>query len=309
MGSQMAAIVLALSAALSWGSGDFAGGFAARRLNQFQVLFLTALSSLLMLVLAGLVAQESLPSLHSLIFAALAGISGAFGLASLYRGLSIGNAALVAPVTGVIAAIIPVLTGLALEGIPGVVQFIGITLALLGIWMVTRFSAEEHIPEDPAKNPGGGNASTVLAGGENASFSPWHLRHSAPGLAILAGIGFGGFLALIAQVEQEQVFVPLIVAKTASVLFAMGVVWSRKQSLPKPNRSPVALLSGVLDAGGNMFYLFATQFTRLDTAAILASFYPVATVLLSNIILKERVSSQQWIGILFCIGAIMLLSM
>jgi drug/metabolite transporter (DMT)-like permease len=305
----MAAIVLALSAALSWGSGDFAGGFAARRLNQFQVLFLTALSSLLMLVLAGLVAQESLPSLHSLIFAALAGISGAFGLASLYRGLSIGNAALVAPVTGVIAAIIPVLTGLALEGIPGVVQFIGITLALLGIWMVTRFSAEEHIPEDPAKNPGGGNASTVLAGGENASFSPWHLRHSAPGLAILAGIGFGGFLALIAQVEQEQVFVPLIVAKTASVLFAMGVVWSRKQSLPKPNRSPVALLSGVLDAGGNMFYLFATQFTRLDTAAILASFYPVATVLLSNIILKERVSSQQWIGILFCIGAIMLLSM
>ena len=149
----------------------------------------------------------------------------------------------------------------------------------------------------------------MLAGGENASFSPWHLRHSAPGLAILAGIGFGGFLALIAQVEQEQVFVPLIVAKTASVLFAMGVVWSRKQSLPKPNRSPVALLSGVLDAGGNMFYLFATQFTRLDTAAILASFYPVATVLLSNIILKERVSSQQWIGILFCIGAIMLLSM
>ncbi len=271
--------MFALAAAISWGGGDFCGGYAARRINQFQVLFLTSISSLLLMLLLALILGESLPSPSSLVFAIMAGVSGALGLAALYRGLSIGNAAIVAPVAGVIGAIIPVIAGMVVQGFPGFAPLVGFVLASLGIGFVTRQS--------------NGNREIM-----NASF----------GLAILAGIGFGGFLALIAQIEGQQVFSPLVVAKLASVLLASILIWKSKQQLPKLSTSYLALISGLLDAGGNMLYLYATRFTRLDIAAVLSSLYPAGTVLLSMLILKEKISPIQWLGVALCLAAIMLIS-
>ena len=124
------------------------------------------------------------------------------------------------------------------------------------------------------------------------------------GLAILAGIGFGGFLALIAQTDGGQIFTPLVISKFASLVLAIFLVRTRGLPLPKPTDFPVAILSGFLDTGGNILYLFATQFTRLDIAALLSSFYPAGTVLLSSLILKEKISSQQWFGVSTCVAAI-----
>ena len=103
----MIGILLALAAAASWGAGDFYGGLASRKLHQFQVLLLTTYSSLILLVLFALIWREQFPSVHNIIIALVAGISGALGLSALYKGLSLGSAALVAPVSGVLGAVVP----------------------------------------------------------------------------------------------------------------------------------------------------------------------------------------------------------
>jgi len=272
-------IFLALTASISWGSGDFSGGFASRRFSQFQVLFLATLSSLGVLTLLAVLSGEGLPSASSTVYAVLAGISGALGLSALYTGLSKGKAALVAPVAGVLGAFVPMIIGIIKAGSPSSPQLIGFGLALVGIWLVAR----TNDADDPNKSGG--------------------LR-----LAVLAGIGFGGFLGLIALVDQDQVFAPLVLSKLASICIAVILLWSSKQSLPRLTSSPIALLSGFLDAGGNMLYLLATHFTRLDVVAVLASLYPAVTVLLSNILLKEKSSLKQWLGVLLCMAAIILIT-
>jgi len=275
----MIGILFSLSASLSWGAGDFCGGLAARKINQFQVLLLTTSSSLLLLILFAIFGNESMPSTADIILAVIAGVSGSLGLAALYKGLSLGNTALVAPVAGVIGAVIPTLAGIAVEGLPGILTMTGFALAIAGIWLLSR-------PKDGSS----------------------HLAADGLGLAILAGIGFGGFLALIAQIKGEQIFTPLVFSKFASLVLAVLLIRIGRQPLPKPSASPVALLSGFLDAGGNILYLFATQNTRLDIAALLSSLYPAATVLLSSLILKEKISLPQWFGVSACVVAIMLIT-
>jgi len=280
MSTNIVGALIALAAAISWGGGDFSGGYAARKFHQFQVLFLSSLSSLLTLLILTLVRGEGAPSLSDAIFAILAGTSGALGLAAFYKGLSIGNTAIVAPVGGVIGSIIPVIVGIFIQGFPGYPALIGFALALFGIWLVTK-----------------------IKDGSDSNLK------SSLGLATLAGLGFGGFLTLIAQVDGEQIFSPLVVAKFTSLLLAFILIRKNKQFIPKFNRSGTALLSGVLDAGGNMLYLLAIQFTRLGMAAVLSSLYPAVTVLLSTFILKEKTSSSQWIGVALCITAIMLIAL
>ena len=276
----MIGIAFALASALSWGAGDFCGGLASRKINQFQVLLLTTSSSLLLLILFAVIGKESIPSTGNIIIAVIAGICGSLGLAALYRGLSLGNSALVAPVAGVIGAIIPTLIGLFIEGLPSYLTLTGFALSIAGIWLVAR-------------SKDGNN----------------HFAKDGLGLAILAGIGFGVFLALIAQIEGEQIFTPLVISKLASLVLAIVLINMRRLPFPKPTGSPIAILSGFLDAGGNVWYLFATHYVRLDIAALLSSLYPAGTVLLSSLILKEKISLQQWIGVSACIVAIMLITL
>jgi drug/metabolite transporter (DMT)-like permease len=275
----MLGIIFALTASSSWGAGDFCGGLASRKINPFQVLLLTTASSLLLMVLFSFLRKESLPEVDDLIIAIIAGISGALGLAALYSGLSLGNSALVAPVAGVIGAIVPTLVGIFIEGLPGILVLAGFALSMAGIWLVARTNQGHD-----------------------------HITRKGLGFAGLAGIGFGGFLALIAQLEGDQIFTPLVFSKLASLVLAILLVRMRNLRFIRPAESPIAIWSGFLDAGGNVFYLFATQHIRLDIAALLSSLYPAATVLLSNLLLKEKLSMQQWAGVSICITAIMLIT-
>jgi drug/metabolite transporter (DMT)-like permease len=279
MQTPLLGILLSLTAALSWGGGDFSGGLATRKINQFQVMFLSAPTSLGVLLVCGLVLEAGLPSGRDAILSLSAGVLGAAGLASLYRGLSTGSAALVAPVAGVVGAIVPTTVGMLIEGFPEPRKVVGFGFALLGIWLVARI----RDPKAPRS-------------------------HAHLGLAIFAGINFGGFMVLIAQVSDAQVFIPLVLAKLGSFLLALAVVWVGKTSLPKLKGSSLALVSGLFDAGGNVFYLFATHFTRLDVAVVLSSLCPAVTVLLSIAILKEKVSPHQWAGVIACLVAIGLIS-
>ncbi len=270
-------LLLALLSALVWGSGDFAGGVATRRGNQFQVLALSAFSGVVMLSALALV-RETLPSPSSLAWAGVAGLTTALGITSLYQGLAGGGAAMVAPIAAVVTAVIPVIFTAFTAGPPSASQFLGFVAALVGIWLVTRTPTGEQISSRSLK------------------------------LALLAGTAFGAFLIVIAQVEGRLVFAPLAVARTVTLVTALLLLRLRGAALPSPASNHMALLAGVLDAGGNVFFVLAQQRTRLDVAAVLSSLYPVATVALASVVWKERVSASQWAGIASCLIAVGLMA-
>ncbi|NUM47744.1 MAG: DMT family transporter [Anaerolineales bacterium] len=272
-------LFFALTSAFVWGSGDFSGGFATRKSNPYHVLALSTFSGIGLLVVCALIWGEAFPAWKSVGWAILAGAWGMVGLAALYRALSKDDAARVAPVSAVIGAALPVGFSALTLGLPAPLKLVGFALAFVGIWLVSQGETKAH----PFSRPG------FL-------------------LACLAGVGFGGYFILIAQVEAGKVFTPLVIARTTAFLISMGIVRFYRLPFPKLNSSPIGLLAGVLDAGGNIFYLLAQQYARLDVVVVLASLFPATTVLLSAVLLKEKVSRGQWVGVAVCLLAIVLIS-
>ncbi len=273
-------IFFALTSAAVWGSGDFSGGFATRRSSQYHVLALSAFSGIVLLVALAIFGREAWPSPAGWLWAGLGGVSGALGIACLYRALSLGHAAAVAPTTAVISAVLPVVVGALSAGLPGASQLAGFAVAVPGLWLVSA----------PAQDgPKVSRPELVLA--------------------VLAGLGFGGFFVFIGQVERGYVYTPLVIARSLTLITGLLLIVGRRLPLPALNSNPIALLAGVLDAGGNIFYVLARQYTRLDIAAVLSSLYPAATVLLAWLVLKERIARRQWIGALLCVAAVALIAL
>ncbi len=271
-------VLLAIGSALVWGSGDFCGGRAATKSDPFQVLALAGLSGIVLLLVASRVVGEPLALDRSLLWAAAAGVAGGSGIVALYSGLAVGSAATVAPLAAVAAAVMPVLFAALTLGPPRLVQIAGFALALVGIWLVAR--ATPH--------------------GESS--------RAGVRFGMLAGLGFGAFLILIAQVELQAVYVPLAVARVMMLLTAVSVMATRGTPFPGLFSNPIALLAGCLDAGGNVLYLLARQHVRVDIAAVLSSLYPVSTVVLARMVTREPVTRTQWVGAAVCLAAVALIT-
>jgi drug/metabolite transporter (DMT)-like permease len=278
MPANLLGIFFALTSAAVWGGGDFSGGQAARKSHQYQVLMLAALSGIVMLVVCAILRGEGVPTGRSLFWGAMAGSAGALGMAALYKALSMGNTASVAPMSAIVCALLPVLFGMITAGLPKTAQLAGFGLAFIGIFLLSR-------------SPKAGD----------------QIFRKGLLLAFLSGIGFGGFFIFISLVEKGEVFTPILVARLVTLI--ISIIMLRVNRLPTPGltSNPLALLAGILDTGGNIFFLLATQFTRLDIAALLSSFYPAGTVLLAAIILKEKVSRAQLAGIILCLLALTLI--
>jgi drug/metabolite transporter (DMT)-like permease len=272
-------IFFALTSAFIWGGGDFTGGYATRRNSQYHVLTLSAFSGLVVLVLAALFWREGFPSGWSILWSMLGGAAGALGIAALYRALSQERAVSIAPTTAIIGAAVPVIFNAFFQGLPPSTKLLGFGLALAGIWLVST-------------------SSTTSTKVSRQGFL----------LACLAGIGFGGFFVFLGLVEPGKIFTPLIIARCLTFLTGLALVRLNRLPLPSLGSNPIALLAGVLDAGGNLFYVLAKQYTRLDIAAVLASLYPASTVLLASLLLKEKVSRTQGLGVLICLAAIALIT-
>src|SRR5205085_12672642 len=134
-------------------------------------------------------------------------------------------------------------------------------------------------------------------------------RPEGIGLALLAGCGFGLFFILISRVNHAETFWPLAVARLTAVLSMLVIVLIRQQpKLPSLSVAPLILLAGALDAIGNAFFVLAAHAGRLDIAAVLSSLYPAATVLLAALVLRERVTRIQGIGIVIALLAVPLIS-
>jgi drug/metabolite transporter (DMT)-like permease len=114
---------------------------------------------------------------------------------------------------------------------------------------------------------------------------------------------------LIAQVDEAALFSPLVFVKLAALIFGVIVLQIQRKGLPSLSENPLALLSGVLDTGGNLFFLMAARATSLAVAAVLASMYPAVTVALSVVILHQPVNRRQGLGVILCVGAVALISL
>lgn len=273
------AAAFGLASALGWGSGDFCGGLAARRSAALLVVLVSELSGVAILIGLAFFLAEPVPRTMDLFWGGAAGIIGTMGLVSLYRGLATSPMGVVAPVSAVVTAIVPLMFGFLLEGIPGTRQLLGFAIAIVAVWLISR-------------PPQGGEV---------------RLHHL--GLPVLAGLGFGVFLILIDHVSDRSIVWPLVSSRFSSLaMLFLLVAFMRHREWPTLRQLPLMILAGLCDVGGNTFYALAAQIGRLDTAAVLSSLYPAVTVVLARIVLKERLGSQQWIGVAIAMVAILLIA-
>jgi len=283
MSSDLVTALLGLASAAAWGAGDFSGGLAARRSPLLGVLALGQGAGVVLIALLGMARREAAPSAASLGWALAAGAAAAVGLAALYRGLAIGRMAVVAPISAVLSAALPVAWGVLSEGLPPATRLAGFALALGGIWLVGRSG-------EPGQ-PGAGREGLLLA--------------------LVAGTCFGAFLILMHLCAEGGTFWPLAMARGTAFLLVLGVALSRGGTstwVPARAALPLVLLSGALDAGGNALFVLASQAGRLDVAAVTSSMYPASTVVLAAALLRERVSRPQGFGIAAVLGAIALIA-
>jgi drug/metabolite transporter (DMT)-like permease len=272
-------VFFGLASAASWGAGDFSGGLASRRCSVYSVVLISQLVGLGLLATLALVLAEPLPPPVDLLWGGAAGVIGTIGLVALYRGLALGRMGVVAPMAAVVTAVIPLLYGLFLEGMPAAPQLAGFGLALVAVWLVSRSDGGRIIQ--------------------------WREL----GLPLVAGLGFGFFLIVIDHTSQAALLWPLVAARIASIGLLLTVIaLSRQRALPAARQLPLVVLSGLFDAGGNAFYALAAQAGRLDVAVMLSSLYPAMTVLLARVLLKERLARLQAIGVGAALVAVVLIA-
>jgi drug/metabolite transporter (DMT)-like permease len=257
-----------------WGAGDFGGGLLTRRASVFGVVLVAQLTGMVLSLVLAVALREPVPPPADVGWSVLAGVVGAVGISALYRGLAIGRMGVVAPVTGVIAAIIPVVAGILLEGVPATVVLVGIVLAIVAVILVSRVGDDREGP-------------------------------SGLGLALLAGVSIGAFSLCLAQVSDGHAFGPLaIIRATETTVIALVILAGRSAWRPERRLLPAIAGVGTLDLAGNAAFLVAVQLGALAVAAVLSSLYPVVTVILASIFLHERVTRSHAAGIALAAAAI-----
>lgn len=220
---------------------------------------------------------ESVPSGNDVLLCVVAGVLGGIGITALYRGLAIGRMGIVAPVTGVLAAIIPVVAGIILEGVPAVAVLVGIGLAIVSVVLVSRVADE-----------GGGRAGLAEA--------------------LIAGVAIGCFGIAISGISLGQVFSSLTLIRLVQAALVIALVLAGRAAWRPPTDAvPAIVVVGVLDMAGNSFYLLAIQTGALAVASVLSALYPVATVILAAVVLHERITRDHTVGIALAGAAIVLI--
>ena len=268
------AVFLGVLVALSYGAGDFLGGLGTRAQSVFTVVAASQASALAVLVVVVPIEGAALSG-DDVGLGALSGVVGVVGVLLLYQGLATGAMGVVAPVTAVGAAVVPLAVGLATGERPAVLALVGAAVALAAVALVA--SGGEPASED-APDHGRGGSPLLLAAG--------------------AGVAFGLVFVLLGATDDEAGFWPLLGARTVSVaLLAVWLLRSRVPFLPRPGTRAVVVGAGLLDVTANALYLLAVREGLLSLVAVLSSLYPVATVVLARFVLGERLQRTQLVGL------------
>ena len=285
-------LVLALAAAATWGASDFVGGLVGRRVSGTSVAFASQLVGLGGLLLIAPTAGGS-PGAGDLAWGAASGLGGAAGVALLYHGLAVGQMSVVAPLTAVGSATLPVVFGLLVGERPSAAALLGVVLALVAVGVLCAFAPpEEHGGEEDVRPAGRSGSASGLASG------------------VAAGIGFGVFFICLGRTSDGAGMWPLVAARVVSVSLLAGVLLATGRALfPGERTGPAVVLTGVLDVTANAAFLLATRRGLLSIVSLLASLYPAATVVLARVVLRERLTTAQSAGLVGAAGAVALIAL
>ena len=263
------AALLALAGAACWGVGDFCGGIASRRTALLVVLAISQGVGLAGVLAWALVSGDPFPGVVPLLPAVAGGAAGVLGLAALYRGFAIGAMGIVAPISAA-WPIAPLTVDAARGIVPSTLQWLGIGLVILGIVALSR---------------------------EGAAIGRSRLS-AGTGLALLAALGFGGFIVGLDAGADESANWAVVAARTASVTLALAVALLTSTSLRPGSRGvlPLIVACGLFDTGANVLVAIASNRIPIGVVAVLGALYPILTVVLARIVLGERLSREKRLG-------------
>jgi drug/metabolite transporter (DMT)-like permease len=272
------AIVLSLLSALAFGFSDFLGGIFSRRVSPWQVAVVGQSSAGVFALLAAFVVGGS-PTAHDLWFGVLAGFGGGFGAAFLYRGLSTARMGVVAPLSAIGTALIPVAVGVATGDRPSTTVVIGIVLAFPAIALISRVA-----DADPSHRGG------VLDG-------------------VLAGLGFGLLFVCFGQVGDDAGLLPLAVSQVASVTGVVATAMVLRQAwIPRSRGAWWAVVMGPLSVIAQGAFIYASHYGLLSVVSVISSLYPASTVLLAMVVLREKILRWQAVGLIAAAVAVALVA-
>jgi drug/metabolite transporter (DMT)-like permease len=276
------AIALGLAASLSWGVGDFLGGLQSRRLPVVAVVLGSQLAGLALVVVIVAIRGKALPGGDFVPYAAASSVGGIIGLTAFYKALSIGAMGVVAPLSST-AAVIPLVVGLASGDSLSALQATGIALAISGVVLASREASDEA------------KGSTAVAKGA--------------GYALVSAVGFGCFFVAIAHASDADVMWAVCVNRAVSALLLTAALLVTRPRLGlKLGDMRILVLIGVLDTGANGFFALASTKGLVSVVAVLASLYPIVTVILARFVLHERLRAVQRFGAAAALAGVALIS-
>nr|WP_307726962.1 MULTISPECIES: EamA family transporter [Mycobacteriaceae] len=320
-------VVAALVAAMSYGVSDFVGGIASRRVAALRVVIVSYPVALVVLVAAAAPLGGTM-STAAVVWGLLSGVGQAFGVWWFYAALGSGPISVVSPLTAILVAGLPVGVGLTLGERPSALAGVGVVLALIAVVLVSREASDEPLarrefgPDEPLARREFG-PDEPLARREFGPDEPLARREFGPDedarphrftmkvawLTVGAGVAFGMNFVILDQIPVEANLWPLVLGRVAATVVVL-VAALATANLARIRGVPLrlALLAGVLDAVATVTSLLALQASLLSLAGVLIALYPAATVLLAIVVLRERVTSWQAIGMVLALLAVALIT-
>jgi drug/metabolite transporter (DMT)-like permease len=274
-------VLFATTTAALFGGSDFLGGLASRRVS---ALLVTSTAHALAVVVLGIAALVSAPLTAAtpadLAWGAVAGVSGGLGVTALYAALASGRMSVVAPIAAAISGSLPAAFDVLRGSRLSLFDWVGITLALVAVVLVSTSGGAEGEREMPRR--------ALL-------------------LAFVAGVGFAGSWLSFAMTTDGSGFWPLASARLVSAVLIGGLALaSGRGLLARGQALRLSFSAGALDAFANLTMITAIREGPLAVASVLGSLYPVTTVLLAYVVLRERVTRLQALGIVLALAAVVL---
>ncbi len=276
---------LALLSALFVGGADFLGGVTARRENGIRVAALVSALGVPLAFLAALFDRGAAVSGADILWSSLAGVAVSLGLGAFYIGMGRGLISVVAPVAAVTGTVVPVVYALARGERPGTAAAVGLVIAFVAVAVVSLAPAEQH-PE----------AAT--------------LDRTVVVLALVAGVCFGLFYVFFSRASDDAGLWPVAIERVAATAALLVLVLTLTRGPLTGVRSivPAACVIAALEIAATVPLLLALQRGPVSVASVVASLYPVTTVLLAGIVLHERLSRIQYVGVACALVSVVLVS-
>jgi drug/metabolite transporter (DMT)-like permease len=275
------ATALALLASLLWGTSDFLGGTAARRLPATAVVAVSQAIALLGLVVVALASSAFGADVGYLGWALAAAVVGVVALTCFYAALAAGTMGVVAPIAAV-GVVVPVAVGIGEGDRPGLLQALGVVLAFAGVFLAAGPQRDESGAR-PSRRP------LVLAA--------------------IAAAGFGGVLVCVAHGARSSTVMTLLTMRATSVaLLGLLALAGRAAISAQPRDLPLLAVIGAGDVGANAAMAVASTRGLLSVVAVLSSLYPAVTVLLARLVHAERLTRVQTVGVVAALSGVALIA-